>query len=474
MYGLFYLYLNKICELKFLLTTAIFFISALILNAQDASNITLLDQWNNESLMASVFGKRYSDCWGYVMNGQEYAIIGSTEGYHFFKISQEGKLIELDTISGNFQSSTVVHRDIKTYDHYAYLVCDEGPSTMKIVDLSYLPDSVVLVNSGFTSRAHNIFIDSINERLYLCGATHDDFTPAPATSLEVYSLADPENPILMNYWTDVDIPYVHDCYVRDNIAILNCGTDGIQVYDFSDAGNEILKSSLSLYLDQGYNHQGWLSPDGLHYFFADETQGMRIKKCSFSNNQVSVQSLFGTNVQDNSVPHNMMVNDQFIFVAYYNEGFRIYKYGDNGVKEIAHYDTYPDVGPGTMDGAWGVYSELPSGRILVSDRVHGLFLFEFNQVLLSIESENDVTIFPNPATANENISLMINSDIQVTDIFAKMFDINGNKVGEWNTQNKNYLLMDITLRSGEYRVEITYTDKSNQEFVVKKGIIIGD
>lgn len=436
--------------------------------------MTLLDNWDDPNLMTSALGKQYSDCWGFKINGSEYGILGSTEGYHFFKITEEGKLNEIDSISGNFQSAAVIHRDIKVYKNYAYLVCDEGPSTMKIVDLSYLPDSVHLVNSGITSRAHNIFIDSVYERLYLCGATHDDFNPSPATSLEIYSLSDPVNPVLLNFWTDVDLPYVHDCFVRSNIAILNCGVDGLFIYDYTDPMNPVFLQGTSIYIDQGYNHQGWLSPDGKTYIFADETQGKRIKKCSVSNNLITIDSYLGTNTANNSVPHNVMINDQFIFIAYYNEGFRIYRYDENSMKEIAYYDTYPEDGPGTMDGAWGVYSELPSGRILVSDRVHGLFLFDFNQDVMGVEPESDVSVFPNPANSNSEVIILIEDGVSVRQINAQLFDINGNIVGEWNSTNNNYIILDIALRAGDYIIEIDYTDENDIVTTLQKSVIVTD
>lgn len=185
-------------------------------------------------------------------------------------------------------------------------------------------------------------------------------------------MADPINPVLL--WEGPsDIPIVHDCYVRDNIALLNCGDEGLRVYDFTNPSTPIYINNLTFYQDQGYNHQGWLSPDGLTYVFADETNGKRVKKCIVgSDYSIQVQSFFGTNYENNSVPHNIMCTNQFAFVAYYNEGLRIFDIR-NAPIEIASYDTYPTSSIFKMNGAWGVFSNYLSGRIIVSDRQNGLF-----------------------------------------------------------------------------------------------------
>ena len=47
------------------------------------------------------------------------------------------------------------------------------------------------------------------------------------------------------------------------------------------------------------------------------------------------------------------------------------------IREVAWFDTFPASDTaGTEDGAWSVYPYLPSGTIIVSDIVHGLFVLE--------------------------------------------------------------------------------------------------
>jgi len=44
------------------------------------------------------------------------------------------------------------------------------------------------------------------------------------------------------------------------------------------------------------------------------------------------------------------------------------------ISEIAFFDTLPVSPAGDFDGAWSVYPYLPSGTIIVSDGITGLFV----------------------------------------------------------------------------------------------------
>jgi hypothetical protein len=44
------------------------------------------------------------------------------------------------------------------------------------------------------------------------------------------------------------------------------------------------------------------------------------------------------------------------------------------IEEIAFFDTLPASAGRTFTGAWSVYPYLPSGTLLVSDTLNGLFL----------------------------------------------------------------------------------------------------
>ena len=460
--------------MKCILTALVCF-SSLFAFSQEQKNIELLDHWFSDTLITSSTSVRFSGCWGFTRNGLEYAIIGSTEGTHFFALSEANKLVPCGFVEGKFSSAQVIHREFKTFGNYAYSVCDEGNSSLQIIDLSYLPDSVVKVadlQDDRFGKIHNITIDTANALLFACLVTPiSSGIPLSMVPLRVFSLQDPLNPVLL--WEGPgDIPEVHDCYVRDKMAILNCGMDGLRVYDFTIPSAPVYKSNLTFYQDQGYNHQGWLSPDGMTYVFADETNGKRIKKCSVSSNfDIEVDGYFGTNWQNGSVPHNLMITNEFAFVAHYNEGLRIYDIRATFPREIAAYDTYTQTSNFNMNGAWGIFSAYPSERIIVSDRQNGLFLFQFNRALFENPSSASFLVYPNPIESGEVITLRTPGD-QLAEFSVTIFNALGQAIECVAVENKSYLEFSAPNSAGVYSIKISYinylgeADKTVQRIIV--------
>jgi choice-of-anchor B domain-containing protein len=445
------------------------FISCLFLigsfSAQEIKNVRLLDHWYSDTIMTSSSQVRFSSCWAFVQNGKEYAVIGSTEGAHIFELTDQDSLRFLDFVPGRFQSAQAITREYKHYQNYLYAVCDEGPSSLQIMDVSYLPDSVHLVadlQDQFFGKSHNLFVDSANALLYLTLVNPIvNGNELGIIPLRVYSLSNPILPTLL--WEGPnDIPEVHDLYVKNNRAILNCGFDGLRTYDFSNPSNPVYVNNLTFYPQQGYNHQGWLSPDESTYVFADETAGLPIKKCQVSaNGQLQVQQFFGTaNAPYPKTPHNIHITNEFAFVAYYNDGLRIFDLRKNPPAEIGIYDTYIDnaqTNGFSMWGAWGVHALLPSERILISDRNNGFFLFEFDRSKFLTPSTEQVQLYPNPSSFGEEVYIRLPND-EVSAFSVNILDANGNLVADFHITQQSYATLPMELASGCYFVRVTWTN----------------
>ena len=441
----------------------LFFFIAFSGFSQEIKNIQKLDQWNEDTLLTNSTNVRYSSCWGFEFNNKEYAVIGSTEGSHFFELTSDNQLNLVGFIKGKYSSSMAITREYKFYQHYIYAVCDEGPSSLQIIDMAFLPDSVVLVadlQNNLFGRTHNLFIDSTEALLYMCMVT-----PIVAginlsmIPLCVFSLIDPINPTLL--WQGPnDIQEVHDIYVRDNIAIMNCGYDGIRVYDFTQPSSPAYLNSLAFYNQQGYNHQGWLSPDKKTYVFTDETQGLKIKKCSVSDDwTITPTQFFGTsNSNAELTAHNVQITNNLAFVSYYNAGLRIYDLRMNPPGEIAAYDTYllPDATNFTMWGAWGVYALYKSDRILVSDRNNGLFLFKFDRPFFENQSSlENFTAYPNPLFSGQNVVIRSPNDF-IKDFQYVVYDVQGKEIQHGRSGNNTFVALPMELAAGIYLIELRY------------------
>ena len=419
--------------LSFLLMTIIFNSSV---NAQ--LNTNLLFHWQDTSLVGSnAYNNTYNEIWGLNVNGNEFAIIGSTAGTHFFDVSNPSNASEVAFVAGAYTGPGVIHRDYHDYNGYLYIVCDEGsPSTLQIVDITNLPNSVTTVydSNNLLNRVHNIFIDTSTAKLYAC-ATGD--------AMEVFSLSNPINPSLI--YTYNDVGHVHDAYVINDTAFLNCGNDGLRIIDFSmvnsigDSPNEL--ASFTSYPDAGYNHSGWLSDDGNIYAMQDENHGYDVKILDVSDySNINVLSTFSSDVDPNSMAHNGIIKGNLLYVAYYHDGLRVFDISNpSSPTQVNYYDTYLPNDHISYRGAWGVYPYLESGNILLSDMQTGLYVFELSNTSTDITNVgSSISIYPNPISNSFTIKNEAANLLEVYDVFGRMI-LRKNLKKNINTIERNNL-----------------------------------
>ena len=383
-------------------------------------NTNLLFHWQDTTLVGSnAYNNTYNEIWGLNINGSEIAVIGSTAGTHFFDVSNPLVSTEVAFVAGAYTGPGVIHRDYHDFDGYLYIVCDEGsPSTLQIVDISNLPTSVNIVydSNNLLNKVHNIFIDTATAKLYAC-ATGD--------AMEVFSLTNPDNPTLI--YTYNDVGHVHDAYVKNDTAFLNCGNDGLRIMDFTMVNNSgdtpVELASYTSYPDAGYNHSGWLTDDGTIYAMQDENHGYDVKILDVSDySNISVLATFNSGVDPNSMAHNGIIKDDLLYIAYYHDGLRVFDISNpSNPIQVNYYDTYLPNNHNSYKGAWGVYPYLNSGNVLVSDMQTGLYVFELNaNSPTEIKEEKKPSyIYPNPITLSFIINNLYADLIIMYDVFGR-------------------------------------------------------
>jgi len=427
--------------MKYLLLTVLFHF-ALITSAQVSFNIDSVSIWRDANLEMDGRNRTYNEIWGFVRGDREYGVIGSRGGTYIVDITNVKNPELVKFVPGAYGDAT--NRDYKDFNGYLYMVCDQGPSTLQIADLHYLPDSIPLVydSDALFTRCHNLFIDSLTAHLYACIVTVED-SGSKRLDLQIYDLSNSYIPELLLTYDDTTRDGFHDIYVRNDTAIGNNMHDGLFFYDFSDLSSpEVLKSIID-YPDKGLNHAGYASVDGKFYYFSDETKGTDLKVVDVDEYfYPEVVGVFNAGV-DNSeiVAHNVLVRDSFLFVSYYHEGLQVYDISiPSEPKKIGHYQTYtntvilnPDDPPvkdyGGFSGAWGVYPFLPSGYILVSDREKGMFILDVSKLdgIRHFELLPTGTVFPNPFLDYVDIVYPPDQIIKI-----EVFDVNG-KIVESST-----------------------------------------
>lgn len=349
----------------------------------------LLGTWSNDDLTpTSWLDSRYNDIWGDTINGLEIAIIGSTAGVHFIDVTDPTTPTELAFVAGKADGDQLVHRDYHSYNGYLYTVADEGPSSLQVIDMHALPDSVEVVydSNELLVQAHNIFIDESRAMLYACNGN--------GFELKLISLADPANPVEVSSFTGVELPasQIHDMYARNDTVYLNGAFQGLFVMDFSEPTAPVLLGTMTDYPQSGYNHSGWLSDDGDYYYLCDETHARDVKTVSVADlTDISVTALFNAESTENQIAHNAIVTGDYLYVSYYYDGLQVFDVADpeNPIR-IAYYDTFDGVSDGGYQGAWGIYPYLPSGNVLVSDMNNGLFVIENIENLVDISLNSSI------------------------------------------------------------------------------------
>jgi len=406
---------------------------------QQSYNIESLDHWTDTTLIKGAEDAIFSDLWGFKINEKNYVALGSTEGTHIFNITNN-TLKLIDFKSGKFSSNQVQHRDYKTYKNYLYAVCDEGSSSLQIFDLSFLPDSIhkVYDSATYFQICHNIYIDTLNAKLYAAGPNN--------IGLKVFDISNPVEPVLFSEITTIN--YIHDCFVKNNIAYLNCGFEGLQIYNFETNSPQQI-GLLDFYVDQGYNHSGWLSEDGSKYIFIDETQGKKIKICnSKSIESIEIESLYGTKNYQDYVPHNVQIYNNYAFISYYNEGLRVVDISTSKPKEVAFFDSFTQSTNYKLNGAWGVFVFKKEELILISDRQNGLFLLHFPIQLFRQEN----TSTSNTPFINEQSKIIFHSN-QNKNLSFSIFNINGQIVYQ-KEAIKDWINIPLTLKPNAYIYKI--------------------
>lgn len=363
-----------------------------IVHAQQSYNMSKLGEWTDNSLPTSS-DVRFNDVWGYSAGGREYALLGSLEKIHFIDITSSTNPVEIAAIGAGARS---IWRDMKTYGQYAYSIADRGAEGLLVFDLGSLPNTVTLANQITTEfpRAHNISIAQSTGKLYVWGAPENQ-----NRDLIVYDLTtDPSAP---QHIASISLPggYVHDAFVEGNTIYCSHREDGLYIYDASPlvapppgepVGSPELLGIIDNYFNPGYNHSSWVS--GNIIVFADETHGSPMsiaylndyediqEESYFQSNLLGVSPSYG---DDGPLLHNPFIIGNLCYVSHYHDGVAIFDISNPAqVRQLAYYDTEPNnTDYSGFQGCWGAYPFLPSGRIIASDVLNGLFILDFFNTL---------------------------------------------------------------------------------------------
>jgi len=143
-----------------------------------------------------------------------------------------------------------------------------------------------------------------------------------------------------------------------------------------------------------YAHSLAISKDNKTLFVFEENNSFDMAAFDIStdakvkNPELLSRFQYSGDKNKNAIVHNGFVKENYLYVAYYRAGFRIFDISNvDKITEVGKDDTFVDPdGDGNpnnsisnkFDGAWNVYVYLPSKKVLVSDCKYGLFVLDID------------------------------------------------------------------------------------------------
>lgn len=327
-----------------------------------------------------------NDIWGYTdSSGVEYALVGTTAGVSIVDVSGVN-LVKKQFIQGPYS----IWRDLKTWDHYAYIVHDAPfvwntvpEHGLLIIDLDSVNTTPRFKNINFIipkagggadtlKRAHNLYIDE-NGFCYLFGANVGN---GGALIFDVHT--DPWNPSYVGIYDDY---YFHDGMVRGDTLWGSAVYQGFAaIVDVSKKDSTFLRATQTT--PSSFTHNTWVSDNNQVLFTTDErTNGFLTAYDVSDLSNISELDRIQTSLSTDVIPHNAHVYGQWVITSYYTSGVQIVdaKFPELLV-EVGYYDTSPAFSGNGFNGNWGAYPYFESEKVICSDIEEGLVVLEPNYV----------------------------------------------------------------------------------------------
>ena len=327
-------------------------------------------------------GQTCANICGYAANGKEYALVGNQLGTGIVDVTDPVHpfLIKQVTAINN------LWREIKVYQHYAYITTEGAGQGLQIIDLANLslpiPDVVVKNFTGpdgnlvSINKIHSLHIDVDKGFLYAFGGSStvnvggSNISVNGAIVLDIKT--DPWNP---HYVGKYSANYIHDGFVINDILYgAHVYAGYFSIIDFTNKSAPVVLATQTT--PTAFTHNTWRSDDGKTLFTTDENAGSYIGAYDISNPSNiklldKIRSVSGVN----AIVHNTHVFNDYLVTSWYTEGVTIVDaHRPQNLVQVGQYDTYN----GTIAdfrGAWGVYPYLPSGNLIVSNYTTGDGLF---------------------------------------------------------------------------------------------------
>ncbi len=307
-------------------------------------------------------GVTLAGCWHYTDSlGKEYALVGTNKGLSIVDVSDPAQPVERFTVPGYPNN----WREVKTWKNFAYVTTEYSnkPSGITIVNLGYLPDSIVWKTwygpgtDTLIRKSHTLAC--ADGYLYIFGGTQQGAV--------ICDLSDPWNPDVKSIYHD---QYVHDGYIRgDTLWASEIYAGQFSVIDVSDkTAPKVLATQPT---PAHFNHNCWLSDDSRFLFTADEKPYAPLVAYDVSDlENISELDRYQPSQHPGGEVHNVRVlRDFLINPSYSGQLTLVDAHRPDNLIETA----WVSLGSSLV---WDADPYLPSGIIVATAKLEGLFVFQ--------------------------------------------------------------------------------------------------
>jgi choice-of-anchor B domain-containing protein len=304
---------------------------------------------------------------------------------------------------------------MKVIGHHVYIGSEAAGHGLQVFDLKKLlhirhPKTFNITRDltawfrGFGS-SHNIIANKESDTIFAVGAGKDGVAVSCSNAnagLIMVDVSDPSNPTLAG--CNGDDGYVHDaqCVTYSGVdkdfnsheICFGYNEDTLTIYDVTNKANSSIISRTS-YTGFSYTHQGWNVDPDFRYLLLDDELDEYHGDIGYTTTYVfNISSLAhpvwtGKYVApQKSIDHNQYIIDYISYQANYASGLRVLDVksvlddpSGNGIKEVAHFDCYPEDDDRNLVhtvGAWSVYPYFESGNVVLNCIERGLFSLKVN------------------------------------------------------------------------------------------------
>ena len=292
-------------------------------------------------------------------------------------------------------------RDVKVYADHAFVVSEFDDHGMQVLDLTQVRDldisngPVVFPEAARydgIGHSHNVAINEATGFAYVVGSD------TCAGGLHMVDISDPTSPTFAGCFDDHGYSHDTQCVIyqgpdedyqgRELCFSSNADFDGtpflntLSIADVTDKANPVGIANVE-YPNDGYSHQGWLTPDQAYFLHNDELDelffGVNTTTRIFDLHDLDNPVLTSVVAHDTTaIGHNVYTEGRYMFASNYTAGLRVFSITDiaaGELPEVAYFDVYPENDAASFGGGtWSNYPYFDSGIIVVTSMNEGVFI----------------------------------------------------------------------------------------------------